>query len=124
MIKRMLTMLVVLVLMANAVAAFTPGAGDGEQCMDACCAVAHCDATVPLLMTAQCCTINSQQDAEPNLPQGLPIAIQKQELKASSVIWPSQINSSCLKQIRFPSSPTRHFAGSTSRYLENNTLLI
>ncbi len=124
MIKRMLTTLVALVLMANAVAAFSPGTGDGEQCTDACCAAAHCDAAVQLLMAAQCCTINPQQDAEPNLPQSLPIAVQKQELKAASAIWPTQANSSCLKQIRFPSSPTRHLAGSTSRYLENNSFLI
>lgn len=124
MFKRMLTSLVALVLMTNAVAAFTFAISGQEECTDACCAVAHCEAASQMLPTVPCCAINSQQDSEPNPLQSLPIEIQKQELKTSSGAWQSQTASSCLLQTRFPSSPTRHLAGSSSRYLENSTFLI
>ncbi|MBS1791057.1 MAG: hypothetical protein JST85_25320 [Acidobacteria bacterium] len=122
--KRLLTMLIVLLVAANAVAAFAPSVSEREECSDACCVAEHCASTVELLPAALCCAINSQQDSEPNPAQSLPSAIQKQEIKTSTGIWASQIIVSYLHQTRFPSSPTRHLFGCSERYLENSSLLI
>lgn len=124
MFKHLLTSWIVLVLAVNACLAFAPGVSDQEACSDACCAMVHCVTAAEPLLASQCCTINSQQDSEPNRLQSFAIGNQKQESKASSVVWTLQTSFSCLKPTRFPSSPTRHFAGSSSRYLENSTFLI
>ena len=124
MVKRLLTIWIGLLVAANAFAAFAPNLIEREECSDACCAAAHCASTVELLPAALCCAINSQQDSEPNPTQSLPSTIQKQEVKASTGFGATQIVVSYLYQARFPSSPTRHLAGSSARYLENSSLLI
>jgi len=125
MCKRLLTILLLLAMMANAFAIIPPHEEPASGCSEECCATAmQHEETAESLSAALCCAINCQQNAEPHSPQILPAAPQKQEPKPVSAFWQPVKDCSYLQQIRFPSSPTRHLAGSSIRYLENSSFLI
>ncbi len=123
--KRLLTILLLLTVMANAFAVIPPHDQPAGGCSEECCAAAmQHEETAESMSAALCCAINCQQNAEPHSPQFLPAAPQKQEPKSVSASWQPLKDCSYPQQIRFPASPTRHLTGSTARYLENSAFLI
>lgn len=125
MTKRLLTIFILLAMAANVFAVIPVHTEAASGCSEGCCAAAmQHDATPESVAAALCCALNCQQEAEQNSPTILLVTPQKPELKACTAL--RQITAVCqrLRQIRFPSSPTRHLAGSSARYLENSSFLI
>ena len=123
MIKKLLTTILLLALTANLFAVIPPHAGGEGGCSDDCCASARQN-TPESSLAVICCVINCEQDAESSQTPASAVGVQQiQNLPSLDFVYTAE-SISYIQQTQFPSSPTRHIAGSSTRYLENNTFLI
>ncbi|MDQ3011554.1 MAG: hypothetical protein M3X11_12715 [Acidobacteriota bacterium] len=123
MIKRLMTIFLLLALTANLLAVIPPHAGGEGGCSDDCCASAHQDMqeSSPAVL---CCILNCEQNAETSQTPAIAIGTQQNQNFPSPGFVCTAKSISNIQRARFPSSPTRHIAGSSTRYIENNTFLI
>ncbi|MGH8106871.1 MAG: hypothetical protein ACREO2_11165 [Arenimonas sp.] len=123
MTKKLLTTFLLLAVMANLFSVIPPHVDGAGGCSTDCCASARQDSS-QLSWSALCCVVNCEQEAETNpAPSSSIVAQQKQNLPPICFVSAAEAVSYIL-QTQFPSSPTRHLAGCSARYLENNTFLI
>jgi len=97
---------------------------EGEDC----CSEDGCSGALPdrpeLFPAALCCMSACGQNAEANpIPAVVVNERRNQNLPLPGIVSAVQ-SISYIQQTRFPSSPTRHIAGSSIRYLEHNAFLI
>ena len=123
MIRRFLATIFLIVFTANSLAAITPHTDGEGGCSPDCCQSAR-ENTSETFVSRLCCMLDCKQSSETNPTTTSVIgAPQKQNLFTVQFTF-NQEDSSYLSHARFPSSPSRNIAGSTSRYLETSTLLI
>jgi hypothetical protein len=123
MIKCLLTTFLLLALTVNLFAVIPPHAGGEGGCSEDCCAIARQGITESSLEVL-CCVVNCEQNAETNSTPAIVIgAQQKQNLPPLNFAGTAE-SIGYIQQTQFPSSPTRHIAGSSTRYLDNSAFLI
>jgi len=123
MIQRLPTIFLLLALAVNAFSVVPPHAG-GEGCgSEDCCAKARQDApeSTPAVL---CCVINCEQNAETNSNPATVIRARQGQNLPPLAFASTYESVSYSQRAKFPSSPTRHIAGSSARYLEHNAFLI
>ncbi len=123
MMKTLLTTFLLLALMANLFAVVPPHAGGEGGCSDDCCASARQN-TPESSFAVLCCIINCEQNAETSPSPASAISAQQNQILPPLAFVCTVESISYIQQVQFPSSPTRHFAGSSTRYLEHNAFLI
>lgn len=123
MVKKLLTTFLLLAVLASLFSVIPPHVDGEGGCSTDCCASARQD-SAQSSWSAVCCVVNCEQEAETSpAPASSIAARQKQNLPP--ICFASAAETvSYIRQSRFPSSPTRHIAGSSTRFLENNTFLI
>ncbi|MEO6724422.1 MAG: hypothetical protein ABIP14_03895 [Blastocatellia bacterium] len=118
-----MTIFLLLALAANLFAVIPPHAGGEGGCSDDCCASAHQD-TQESSSAVLCCILNCEQNAETSQTPAIAIGAQQyQNLAPFSFVRTAKLIG-YIQRMQFPSSPTRHIAGSSTRYLDNNAFLI
>ena len=123
MLKRLLILIFVATVGANSAGAVSAQMS-GDRCVMSCCRVApqaRRDVTPARLRCLLDC--NQPTGTSPGLVTGLTTVLQK-NTDTSECPTRSPETLSYIQQIRFPKSPTRSMAGSSSRYLEIGNLLI
>jgi hypothetical protein len=123
MIKKTLTTFLLLAVMANLFAIIPPHVDGEGGCSAECCASARQDAPESS-WSALCCAVNCKQSAETSPAPAISVVAQQQQNLPPICFASAAETVSYIRQTRFPSSPTRHIAGSSTRYLENNAFLI
>ena len=123
MVLRLLTTFLLLALAVNAFSVVPPHAS-GEGCgSEDCCVKARQEAP-EATQAVLCCIINCEQNTETaSTPTTSICARQDHNLPPLDFIRRYE-SISYLQRAKFPSSPTRNIAGSSTRYLEYNAFLI
>jgi len=123
MIRRFLATIFLTVFTANSLAAITPHTDGEGGCSPDCCQSAR-DNIPESFVSSLCCMLDCKQSSETSpTTTSATGAPQKYDLLTLQFTF-NQEDFSYISQARFPSSPSRNIAGSTSRYLETSTLLI
>ena len=122
MVKRHTTILFLLALIGNSLAALPPHQPSTGGCDEACCETARL--TGPAATIAGiCCIVECPQPAEtPPLTLDNPVPPSAQALPLTSLSAPEF--TAYLQQTNFPSAPTRYLHGSSSRYLDCCSFLL
>jgi hypothetical protein len=118
--KSLLSILLLLTLVGNALAAFPPHQAGAGGCEASCCETAHQSGPAAMI-SGICCIVECPQTAEtaPVIP-----ANQNAQPALPSPFLFSSAFSSYLPSACFPSAPTRHLHGSSSRYLDCCSFLL
>jgi len=123
MIKRIFTLIFILTVFGNALAAFPPHSDGEGGCSTECCQTARHEGADAVL-SRLCCIVECPQPAENSGSTTTVILPPQPPGGFADCFLPSPEPASYVRQTRFPSSATRFLHGSTSRYLDTRSLLI
>lgn len=124
MIKRIFTLIFILTIVGNALAAFPPHSDGEGGCSTECCQTARQDGAGAVL-SRLCCITECPQPAENSGSTTTTVILTLQQPGGfADCFLPTPEPASYIRQTRFPSSPTRSLHGSSTRYLDTGSLLI
>jgi|SRR5262245_38797076 len=124
MFKRLVTILFIITMAGNSLTVIPPHRDGEGGCGAECCEAARQEGPTTTI-SAICCITECQGAAETTTSSVTPTVIKQQQLSAPSNCAPAlSPQTFYLQYARFPISPTRFLHGSSSRYLDNGSLLI
>jgi hypothetical protein len=124
MVERLITIIFLMAVAANSLAALPPHRDGEGGCGAECCEAARHDGPVATI-SGICCITECPQPAETARSAAASIELKPQQLSGPAAGFLSTSNqASYLQHARFPDSPTRFLHGSSSRYLDTGSLLI
>jgi hypothetical protein len=124
MVKRLLTILFLIAVVGNSLAALPPHRDGEGGCGAECCEAARGNGPTATI-SGICCITECKQSAETTTPACALSDLKPKPLnKAAGFPFSTSGQDSYLQHTRFPVSPTRFLHGSSSRYLDFGSLLI
>jgi hypothetical protein len=124
MVKRLITILFLVSVIGNSLAALPPHRDGEGGCGSECCEAARHDGPVATI-SGICCITECPQSAETTKSATAIVDLRPQQPDGLAGCFLSTSDQNpYLQYARFPASPTRFLHGSSSRYLDTGSLLI